>query len=112
MGSIAYCYDNAVIESFWSWMQVELLDGRRWETRINLVNAICEYLKINCNRQRHHFALGMLILVATKSLDVFAPTVWWSENLAPLNQGSSQDFGAYDATPVASFLPLCVMPQQ
>lgn len=75
MGSIAYCYDNAVIESFWSWMQVELLDGRRRETRINLVSAICEYLEINCFRRRHHFALSMLTLVEIKSLDVFAPTV-------------------------------------
>lgn len=33
MGSIGDCYDNAVIESFWSRMQVELLDRRRWKTR-------------------------------------------------------------------------------
>ena len=28
------CYDNAVIESFWARMQVELLDRKRWNTRI------------------------------------------------------------------------------
>lgn len=27
-------------------MQVELLDGRRWKTRIELANAIFEYLEI------------------------------------------------------------------
>ncbi|RMI09732.1 hypothetical protein EBM89_09090 [Cellulomonas triticagri] len=46
MGSIGDCYDIAVIESFWSRMQVELLDRQRWRTRLELVNAIFEYLEI------------------------------------------------------------------
>jgi Integrase core domain len=45
MGSIGDCYDNAVIESFWSRMQVELLDRKRWGTRVELPNAIFEYLE-------------------------------------------------------------------
>ena len=60
MGSIGDCYDNAVIESFWSRMQVELLDRKRWHTRLELANAIFEYLEIFHNRQRRHSALGML----------------------------------------------------
>jgi len=60
MGSIGDCYDNAVIESFWSRMQVELLDHRHWRTRVELANAIFEYLEIFHNRQRRHSALGML----------------------------------------------------
>ena len=60
MGSIGDCYDNAVIESFWSRMQVELLDRQRWRTRIELANAILDYLEIFHNRQRRHSALGML----------------------------------------------------
>ncbi len=60
MGSVGDCYDNAVIESFWSRMQVELLDRRRWRTRVELANAIFEYLEIFHNRQRRHSALGML----------------------------------------------------
>ena len=60
MGSIGDCYDNAVIESFWSRMQVELLDRKRWRTRVELANAIFEYLEIFHNRQRRHSALGML----------------------------------------------------
>lgn len=60
MGSIGDCYDNAVIESFWSRMQVELLDTRRWKTRVELANAILEYLEIRHNRQRRHSALGMM----------------------------------------------------
>jgi transposase InsO family protein len=60
MGSIGDCYDNAVIESFWSRMQVELLDTRRWKTRVELANAIFEYLEIWHNRQRRHSALAMM----------------------------------------------------
>jgi transposase InsO family protein len=60
MGSVGDCFDNAVIESFWSRMQVELLDRKRWNTRVELATAIFEYLEIFHNRQRRHSALGML----------------------------------------------------
>ncbi|SDM41601.1 Transposase InsO and inactivated derivatives [Nonomuraea maritima] len=60
MGSVGDCFDNAMMESFWSRMQVELLDRRRWNTRIELANAIFEYLEIWHNRQRRHSSLGML----------------------------------------------------
>lgn len=59
MGSIGDCYDNAVVESFWARMQVELLDRQRWNTRVELANAIFEYLEIFHNRKRRHSALGM-----------------------------------------------------
>jgi transposase InsO family protein len=39
-------------------MQTELLDRRRWNTRVELANAIFEYLEIFHNRQRRHSALG------------------------------------------------------
>jgi putative transposase len=60
MGGVGACFDNAMIESFWSRMQVELLNRRRWRTRIELANAIFEYLEVFHNRQRRHSALGML----------------------------------------------------
>ncbi len=60
MGSVGDCYDNAMIESFWSRMQVELLDRQRWKTRVELANAIFEYLEIFHNRRRRHSALGMV----------------------------------------------------
>ena len=41
-------------------MQVELLNRRRWRTRLELSNAIFEYLEIFHNRQRRHSSLGML----------------------------------------------------
>ena len=60
MGSIGDCYDNDMMEAFWGRMQTELLDRRRWRTRIELANAIFEYLEIFYNRQRRHSSLGML----------------------------------------------------
>jgi putative transposase len=60
MGTIGDCYDNAVIESFWGRMQTELLNRQRWATRIELANAIFEYLVVFHNRQRRHSALGWL----------------------------------------------------
>jgi putative transposase len=59
MGSIGDCFDNAMIEAFWSRMQVELLNRTRWRTRVELANAIFEYLEIFHNRQRRHSALAM-----------------------------------------------------
>lgn len=59
MGSVSDCFDNAVIESFWGRMQVEVLNRKRWRTRIELANAIFEYLEIFYNRQRRHSALNM-----------------------------------------------------
>jgi putative transposase len=46
MGSVGDCYDNAMMEAFWSRMQVELLDRHRWRTRVELANAIFEYLEV------------------------------------------------------------------
>jgi putative transposase len=60
MGSVGDCFDNSMIEAFWSRMQVELLDRQRWRTRIELANAIFEYLEIWHNRRRRHSALGWL----------------------------------------------------
>jgi Integrase core domain len=60
MGSVGDCFDNAVIESFWSRMQVELLNRKRWSTRVELASAIFEYLEIFHNRRRRHSSLSML----------------------------------------------------
>lgn len=60
MGSIGDCYDNGQMESFWARMQVELLNRKRWNTRLELANAIFEYLEIFHNRQRRHSSIGML----------------------------------------------------
>lgn len=60
MGSVGDCFDNALIESFRGRMQTALLNRQRWRTRIELANAMFEYLEVFRNRQRRHSALGML----------------------------------------------------
>ncbi|MFC4018980.1 IS3 family transposase [Micromonospora sp. GCM10011542] len=75
MGSIGDCYDNGMIESFWGRMQTELLNRRRWRTRIELANAIFEYLEIFHNRQRRHSSLGMLTPVEYERLRPIALSV-------------------------------------
>lgn len=49
---------NAVLESFWSSMQIELLDRQKLKTRVELANAIFDYIEIFHRRQRRHSALG------------------------------------------------------
>jgi hypothetical protein len=39
-------------------MQTELLNRRRWTTRVELANAIFEYIEAFHNRRRRHSALG------------------------------------------------------
>ena len=39
-------------------MQIELLNSRKWKTRVEPANAIFEYIEIFHNRQRRHSALG------------------------------------------------------
>ena len=49
-----------MMESFWSSMQIELLNRRRWRTRLELANAMFEYIEVFHNRQRRHSQLGDL----------------------------------------------------
>ena len=51
---------NTMMESFWSSMQIELLNRQRWKTRVELANATFDYIEIFHNRQRRHSALGYL----------------------------------------------------
>ena len=60
MGTIGDCYDNALMESFWGTMQLELLDRRTWETRRQLSNAVFEWIECWYNPYRRHSSLGML----------------------------------------------------
>jgi transposase InsO family protein len=52
--------DNAMIESFWSSMQIELPNRKKWRTRVELANAMFDYIEIFHNRQRRHSQLGYL----------------------------------------------------
>ena len=58
MPSFGAAFDNAMMESFWSSMQNELLNRKRWTTRIELSSAIFEYIEVFYNRNRQHSQLG------------------------------------------------------
>jgi putative transposase len=60
MGTVGDAFDNAVIEAFWARLQTELLNRKKWKTRIELSSALFEYLEIFYNRNRRHSSLGML----------------------------------------------------
>jgi transposase InsO family protein len=68
MGSVGDCFDNAVIESFWARLQVEVLNRERWRTRVELANAIFGYLGIFHNHQLRHSAIGMLTPIEYETL--------------------------------------------
>ena len=52
--------DNAVIESFFSTVERELVAGRSFETRGEAVSALFDYIEVFYNRQRKHSTLGYL----------------------------------------------------
>lgn len=54
------CYDNAVIESFWHTLKVELVHRRHFITRAEAIAAIFEYIESFYNRERLHSSLGYL----------------------------------------------------
>lgn len=69
LGSVGDPYDNAVVESFWARMQTELLDRQRWRTRVQLANAIFEYIEGFYNRCRRHSTLDWLSPVEFESIN-------------------------------------------
>lgn len=61
MGSVGDAFDNAVAESFFGTLQLELLDRQpRWPTREALASAIFEWIECFYNPTRRHSYCGML----------------------------------------------------
>jgi len=58
------CYDNAVVESFFSTLKRELVDRRPWPDRIGLTAALARYIEGWYNPVRRHSRLGYLSPVA------------------------------------------------
>ena len=54
------CWDNAVAESFFHTLKVELIHGKTYITRQEAKTAIFEYIEGFYNRQRRHSYLGYL----------------------------------------------------
>ena len=60
MGRVDSSVENALIESFWSTMQRELLDRQQWNSKVELASAIFEWIEGWYNPRRRHSTLGML----------------------------------------------------
>lgn len=68
MGRVASSVDNALIESFWSTMQRELLDRHDWTSRTELASAMFEWIEGFYNPRRRHTSLGDLSPVEYEAL--------------------------------------------
>ena len=60
MGSVADCYDNAMVESFFATLEKELLDRHRFATGHQARTAIFDWIERWYNPKRRHSSLGNL----------------------------------------------------
>jgi putative transposase len=60
MGRVASAGDNAAMESFFSLLQKNVLNRRRWATRDELHSAIVFWIEHTYNRRRRQRSLGRL----------------------------------------------------
>jgi transposase InsO family protein len=54
------CWDNAVAESLFSLLKLELVAGERFNSRQQARDSIFEYIEVFYNRSRIHSATGYL----------------------------------------------------
>ena len=54
------CWDNAVAESFFASLKLELVYQVQWRTRAEVRTAIFEYIELFYNRRRRHSSLAYL----------------------------------------------------
>jgi putative transposase len=64
MGRVAAAGDNAAMESFFSLLQKNVFDRRRWMTRDQLAYEVIVWIEHTYNRRRRQRALGKLTPVA------------------------------------------------
>ena len=58
------CYDNAVVESFFATLKVELGEALEWEDAHAAQRDLFEFIEVWYNRQRRHSTLGYVSPVA------------------------------------------------
>ena len=68
MGRVATCADNAAMESFFSLLQKNVLDRKRWDTRDELRLAIVTWIERTYHRRRRQAALGRLTPVEFETI--------------------------------------------
>jgi len=60
MGRVGTCADNAAMESFFSLLQKNVLNRRRWRTREELRLAIITWIEKTYHRRRRQDTLGRM----------------------------------------------------
>lgn len=60
MGAVGTCADNAAMESFFNLVQTNVLDRKKWATRLELRLALVRWIGGTYNRRRRQRALGKL----------------------------------------------------
>ena len=68
MGRVGACGDNAAMESFFSLLQNNVLDSRRWATREDLRLAIVTWIERTYHRRRRQRRLGKLTPVEYEAI--------------------------------------------
>jgi transposase InsO family protein len=64
------CYDNAVVESFFSTLKNELVHERDYRTREEAQAEVFEFIEVFYNRQRLHQTLGYVSPVQFEATSV------------------------------------------
>ena len=64
------CYDNAVVESFFSTLKNELVHERDYHTREEAQAEVFEFIEVFYNRQRLHQTLGYVSPVESEAARV------------------------------------------
>ncbi len=68
MGRVGACADNAAMESFFSLLQKNVLNSRRWQTRDELRLAIIIWIEKTYHRRRRQDGLGRLTPIEFEAL--------------------------------------------
>ncbi|MGH9251567.1 MAG: IS3 family transposase [Acidimicrobiales bacterium] len=62
------CWDNAVAESFFASLKLELIDRCSWATRTQVRRAVFDYIEVFFNRRRLHSSLNYMTPVEYETI--------------------------------------------
>ncbi len=98
MGTVGDALDNAMAESFFASLQVELLDRRRWDTRNQLAQAIFEWIEVFYNPVRRHSALDYHSPSPTANATTRPPPRWHDHHTQPVRETGGSPTGPLPRT--------------
>jgi putative transposase len=87
MGRVGDALDNAMAESFFGTLQLELLDRHHWQTRKELAATIFEYIEAFYNPRRRHSSIGNLSPIEFEASRPTAVAAWSTQPTCPENRG-------------------------